>query len=163
MPSFDIVSQVNAQDIDDAVNNTHKQIATRYDLRGSTSEITFDRKARTVLLLAGDTMKLEALRQMLMTNASKRGIDLKSFRMDEPEPAAGGAVRRTVTIKEGLEKEEAKQVVAVVKDLKLKVQPSIMGEEVRVTGKKLDDLQSAIQALKAAPLDFPVQFVNMRA
>jgi uncharacterized protein YajQ (UPF0234 family) len=162
MPSFDIVSQVNLQNVDDAVNNTHKQIATRYDLRGSKTEITLDRKEKRVVLLAADTMKLEALRQMFMTNAAKRGVDLKSFRLEEPEPAAGGAVRRRITFKEGLEKEEAKKVVQLIKDLDLKVQPAIQGDEVRVTGKKIDDLQAVIAALRQADLNVALQFVNMK-
>jgi cyclic-di-GMP-binding protein len=163
MPSFDIVSQVNLQDIDDAVNNTHKQIATRYDLRGSSTEITFDRKAKHITLQAPDTMKLEALREMFLTNAAKRGVSLKSFKLDEPEGASGGAVRRRVVIKEGIEKEQAKKIVQLIKDTKLKVQPAIQGDEVRVTGKKIDELQAVIQMLKQKDLDVALQFVNMRS
>ncbi|HET6567747.1 MAG TPA: YajQ family cyclic di-GMP-binding protein [Rhodothermales bacterium] len=163
MPSFDIVNQINLQDVDDAVNVTHKQIATRYDLRGTSAGIVFDRKAKDLTLTAPDTMKLEAVRQMFMTNAAKRGIDLKSFRAEESESAAGGAVRRKLAIREGIEKETAKKIVKLIKDTKLKVQPAIQGEEVRVTGKQIDDLQSIIQMLKAQDLDAPLQFVNMRS
>ncbi len=163
MPSFDIVSQVNLQDVDDAVNNTHKQIATRYDLRGTSSGIEWDRKAKHITLTAPDAMKLEALREMFMTNAAKRGIDLKTFKLDETEPAAGASVRRRIVIKEGIEKEAAKKIVQVIKDTRLKVQPAIQGDEVRVTGKQIDDLQAVIQRLKGTELDVALQFINMRA
>ncbi len=163
MPSFDIVSQVNLQDLDDAVNNTHKQIGTRYDLRGGPADITLDKKTKLITLTAGDTMALEALKQMLLSNAAKRGVSLKSLHFGEPESAAGLTLRQRVTVKEGLEKDEAKKVVGVVKDLGLKVQPAIQGDEVRVTGKKIDDLQECIAALKGADFSFALQFINMKA
>ncbi len=163
MPSFDIVSQVDMQAVDDAVNNTHKQIATRYDLRGTSAEISLDRKAKVITITAPDDMKLEALRQMFMTNAAKRGVDLKSFKAESPEPAAGAAVRRKILIREGIEKEVAKQIVRIIKDMKLKVQPAIQGDELRVTGKQIDDLQAVIRTLKAQELDVALQFVNMRS
>ena len=164
MPSFDIVSRVDAQEIDSAVNNTHKALSQRYDFRGATLDLEHDRKANAVKVLTDDQMKMRAVRETLIGAAMKRGIDPKAIDFpEESEDAAGGKKRVTVTIRQGIDQALAKDVVKRIKDSKLKVQASIQGDEVRVTGKKLDDLQSVIALPRdAEDIKVPLQFVNMR-
>jgi uncharacterized protein YajQ (UPF0234 family) len=163
MPSFDIVSRVDLQEVDNAINNTRKEIATRYDFRNSKTEVTFDRKTKKIHVVTDDKMKMDALREMLLTKAVKRGIDIKSFKFEEPTPTAHGALKRDIELREGIEKELAQKIVKLIKDQKLKVQSSIQGEEVRVTGKQIDDLQAVMALVRGASLEVPVQFVNMKS
>lgn len=162
MPSFDIVSKVDYAELDNALNNTRKEIATRYDFRNSRTELALDKKEKFILVTTEDTMKLDAVREMFLARASKRGIDLRTFEFTDPEPAAQGHVKRKIKIKEGLQKEVAQQVVRLIKEMKIKVQPSIQGEEVRVTAKQIDDLQSVIAMLRGADVPAPLQFVNFK-
>jgi cyclic-di-GMP-binding protein len=163
MPSFDIVSRVDLQEIDNAINNAKKEIATRYDFRNSKTSIDFDRKEKKINIVADDKMKMDAVREILQSKAVKRNIDLKSFEFGEPQPTAHAALKREVKVKEGLEQDVAKKIVKMIKDAKLKVQASIQGEEVRVTGKQIDDLQSVMAMLRGAGLEVPLQFVNMKS
>jgi uncharacterized protein YajQ (UPF0234 family) len=163
MPSFDIVSRVEMQEIDNAVNNTVKAIQQRFDFRGSKTEVTLDKKEKKIRILTEDKMKMEAVKEMLQQNAVKRKIDLKTLKFEEPQPAAGSQLRREVTIKEGIDQDTAKKIVKLIKDAKMKVQASIQGDEVRVSGKKIDDLQQAIALVRGAGLDLPLQFVNMKS
>ena len=163
MPSFDVVSRVDMQEVDNAINNAKKEIATRYDFRNSKTEINFDRKEKKINVVAEDKMKMDAIREILLSKAVKRGIDLKSFEFGEPVPAAHAALKREIKVKEGIEQELAKKLVRIIKDSKIKVQASIQGEEVRVSGKQIDDLQSVIALLKGAGLEVPLQFVNMKS
>jgi cyclic-di-GMP-binding protein len=163
VPSFDIVSRVDLQEIDNAVNNTRKQIAQRYDFRESKTEINFDRKEKKLQLQTEDKMKMEAVREMLMASAAKRKIDLKALHFADIQTAAGASVKREVKIVEGIEQDIARKIVKMIKDAKLKVQASIHGEEVRVSGKQIDDLQSVITMLRDADLGVPLQFVNMKS
>lgn len=163
MPSFDIVSRFNFAELDNAINNTTKAVAQRFDFRGATAEITADRKEKKLTLLADDGTKLRGLREMFESAAHRRGLDRKSFDWGEPEDAAAGKVRCVAKLRDGLEQELAKQVSRMIKDSKLKVQASIQGEEVRVTAKQIDDLQAIIKMLNGADLPAPLQFVNMRS
>lgn len=163
MPSFDIVSKVDLQEIDNAVNNVDKEIATRYDFRGVETEISFNRKDKILTVTTGDEMKFKAVREMLITHCMRRKVDPKALEFGEPEAAAKGNVRGTVRIKEGVDKETAQKIVKLVKGLKIKVQTQIQDEQVRVTAKKIDDLQAVIRALDAQELDVPLQYVNMKS
>lgn len=162
MPSLDIVSRVDLQEIDNAVNNTLKEIATRYDFRGSKTSVAYDRKEKKITIGTEDQMKMDAVREMFLAKAAKRNLDMKSFEFGQPEPAAGATLRCVVKVSEGLEQDTSKQIVRIIKDSKLKVQASIQGEEVRVSGKQIDDLQAVMTLLRAQNLPVPLQFVNMK-
>jgi cyclic-di-GMP-binding protein len=166
MPSFDIVSRVDMQEVDNAVNNTKKALAQRFDFRGARAELDFDKKEKTLKFLTEDNMKLEAMRETFITNAVRRGLDAKTFKFEDPLPGAAGNVKREAKIQEGLSQEIAKDIVKRIKASGLKVQASIQGEEVRITGKKIDDLQAVIALMKGeagADLGIPLQFVNMKS
>jgi len=163
MPSFDIVSRVDLQEIDNAVNNTLKEVANRYDFRGTRTELTFDRKEKSLHMVAGDKMKMDALKEMFLQKAVKRGLEIKVFDFEEPTPTSGGALKRDVKLREGIEQPLAKKIVAKIKESKIKVQGSIQGDEVRVTGKQIDDLQAIIALLKQDEYDTPLQFVNFKS
>jgi uncharacterized protein YajQ (UPF0234 family) len=162
MPSFDVVSRVDMQEMDNAVNQAKKEITTRFDFRGSKTQIDLDRKEGKITVLSEDDMKLRAIQDALIAKAVHRSIEAQALVFGDSEKAGGDMVRQTVTITNGIDIETARKVVKVVKDAKLKVQAAIQGEEVRITGKKRDDLQEAIQTLKAADLGMPLQYVNFR-
>ena len=162
MASFDIVSRVDMQEVDNAVNNTTKQLSTRYDFRGSQTHIDLNRKDGVVTIETEDDMKLRAVREILAVSFSKRNIDVKSLTFADPEPTAKGHVKQSATVKQGIDKEQAKKIVKRIKDLKLKVQPAIQDDQVRVTGKKIDDLQAVIKELRDADFETPLQFINMK-
>ena len=162
MPSFDVVSRVDMQEMDNAVNQVKKEIATRFDFRGSKTSLELDRKEAKIQVLTEDDMKLRAIKDMLIAKVVRRSIEAEALVFGDHERAAGDMVKQTVTITNGIDIETARKVVKVVKETKLKVQAAIQGEEVRITGKKRDDLQEAIQALKEADFGMPLQFVNYR-
>ncbi|MHB0980609.1 MAG: YajQ family cyclic di-GMP-binding protein [Thermoleophilia bacterium] len=162
MPSFDVVSRVDMQEMDNAVNMVKKEVVTRFDFRGSKTEIELVKKDGLLRILTEDDMKLRGLRDMLIAKAVKRGIDTKVFEFADPERAGGDMLRQEVRIANGIEIETARKVVKLIKDAKLKVQASIQGDEVRVTGKKRDDLQEVIALLKESDFDIPLQYINMR-
>jgi len=162
MPSFDVVSRVDMQEMDNAVNQVKKEIATRFDFRGSKTRIDLDRKEARLEVLTEDDMKLRAIKDMLIAKAVRRSIEAQALVFGTPEKAAGDMFRQTVTITNGIDVETARKVVKLVKETKLKVQAAIQGEEVRITGKQRDDLQDAIAALKEADLGLALQFVNYR-
>jgi hypothetical protein len=157
------VNQIDAQEIDNALNNTRKTIATRYDFRGSETTIDFDKKIKIIKVTTDDSMKMRAVEDMLNQNFSKRGINPKALDKKDEEPSAKGGVRKDILLKEGIDKETAKKIVKMIKDTKLKVQPQIQDEQVRVNGKKIDDLQEIIQVLKGKNLEIPLQFINMKS
>lgn len=159
--SFDVVSEVNMQEMDNAVNQTLKEIHQRYDFKGSKAEMELEKD--TLKISAEDEYKLEAMLDILRTKMVKRNVPLKSLKPGKIEPATGGSVRQTVTIQKGISKEQGKDIVAAVKELKLKVQAQIMEDQVRVTGAKRDDLQVVIQQLKAKDFGVDLQFVNLRS
>lgn len=150
------------QEVDNAINNTRKEIATRYDFRGSPSEVTFDKKEKVIHVIAEHEMRMDALMDMLMTNMIKRKVDPKALKPKAIEPTSHGYVKRSIDIQEGIETEIAKKIVKLIKDQKLKVQAAIQDEQVRVSGKKIDDLQEVIKMLRGQNLDIPLQFVNMK-
>lgn len=160
--SFDIVSRVDLQEADNAVNQARKELSTRFDFRGSKSRIDWDRTENKIVLIADDALKLENLRDILKTRMAVRKVALKSLDWGKEEKAFDGMVRQEVKLKIGFSGEEAKQIVRAVKETGLKVQASIQGEEVRVTSRSKDDLQSVIQQLQALPFPAPLQFVNYR-
>ena len=161
MPSFDIVSKVDMQEVDNAVNQTIKEISQRYDFKGSKSEVTQEKEG--IKILTEDDFRLKAIVDILQSKFIKRGLSLKSLKYGKVEPASGAMVRQLITIQQGISKEKGKDIVAVIKETKLKVQAQIQDDQVRVTGKNIDDLQEVIQLLKAKDLGVEMQFVNMRS
>lgn len=160
MPSFDIVSKVDMQEVDNAVNQTVKEITQRYDFKGSKSEVTLEKES--VKILADDDFKLKAIADILQSKFFKRGISPKALKFGKAEVASGSMVRQIVTIQQGISKEQAKEIGQVIKDTKLKVQSQIQDDQLRVTGKNIDDLQEVIKTLKGKDLDIEMQFVNFR-
>jgi uncharacterized protein YajQ (UPF0234 family) len=160
--SFDIVSQVDLQEIDNAVNQSMKEIALRYDFKGSQSKMELDRTNKKIVILADDEMKLRALKDILHLRCAKRGVSIKSLKYGTEEKALGGSIRVEVEIIQGIPQDKAKEIVRLIKETKLKVQPSIQGDQVRVTGKNRDDLQTVIHLLKEAKLELSLQFTNYR-
>jgi uncharacterized protein YajQ (UPF0234 family) len=165
MPSFDIVSRLNFAELDNAINNTHKAVAARFDFRGTTTEITLDKKEKTLKLVADDDGKMKGLREMLQSAVNKRGIDLRSLEWGEVEPTVAGKAKCEAKIKDGIEQEAAKGIVKAIKATGLKVQASIQEDEVRVTGKKIDDLQAVMKLAREGGLgtSLPLQFVNLKS
>jgi len=162
MPSFDVVSRVDLQEMDNAINQVKKEVETRFDFKGSKTTIEFARKDAVVRFLTEDDMKLRALKDILIGKVVKRGIDVAALDFGKPEQAGGDTLRQEIKIAEGIDVETARKVVKAIKDKKLKVQAAIQGDEVRVTGKKRDDLQAVIAFLKEQDFGIPLQFVNMR-
>ncbi|HEY3874992.1 MAG TPA: YajQ family cyclic di-GMP-binding protein [Candidatus Kapabacteria bacterium] len=160
--SFDVVSEADQQEVDNAINQARKEIEQRYDFKGSNTTIEWNAKERTITLHTDDDMKLRALIETLNGKMIKRGVSLKSLDYQKVEQASGSSLRQVVKIKHGLESEQAKQITKMVKDLKMKVQAQIQGDAVRIIGKSKDDLQQAIATLKSQNFDFPVQFTNYR-
>ncbi len=161
MPSFDIVSEINLQEVDNAVNTAVKEVAHRYDLKDGKCEIIWDKKS--IVLKANAEIKLNAVRDILQTKLHKRGVEISSLKFDKVEPIGGLMLKQAGTLIQGIEKEKAKEIVKSIKDSKLKVQASINDELVRVSSKSLDELQSAIAHVKGAKIGIPLQFINMRA
>lgn len=162
MASFDIVNKVDAQEVDNAINNTLKEINTRYDFRGLHTEVEFHKKENRIHLVAAESMKMEAVKDMLIKNFIKRGISSKVLDFKEPEGTSQGHLKMDVLLKEGIDRETAKKIVKEIKNLKVKVQPQIQDDQVRVDGKKIDDLQTVIKHLKVKDMGVPLQFVNMK-
>lgn len=163
MPSMDIVSRLNFAELDNAINNTHKAIAQRFDFRGHPVEIEVDRKAKVIRIAADDGTKLKGVREMFESAAHRRGIDIKAFKWGENQPTALGRLKAEVKVQDGIEQDVAKQIVKLIKDTKMKVQASIQGDELRVQGKQIDDLQAVIRLVSGANLGLPLQFVNMKS
>ncbi len=163
MPSFDIVCEINMQEVDNAVNQTTKEIATRFDFRGGKSDVNLDKEKKIIKILADDEMKLRSIKQILESKFARRGIDCRAISYGKEEEAGMKSIRVEATLKSGLSKEDAKTITKKIKDSKLKVQAQIQDDQVRVTGKSIDDLQSVISLLKASDLAVPLQFNNMRS
>lgn len=162
MPSFDIVNEVNLQEVDNAINNTKKEVSTRYDFRDSKTQIDFNRKEKTISLVTSDDMKMQALHDVMITHFVRRKVDAKCLDFGEIEATSRGQVKRDVQLQEGIAREIAQKIVKQIKALRIKVQPAIQDDQVRVTGKKIDDLQTVISMLKKEDLGIPLQFVNMK-
>lgn len=161
MPSFDIVSEIDMQEIDNAVNQAIKEIQGRYDFRGSKSELQWDKKEIT--LLGDDDYKMDAMKDILQNKVHKRGIDLRALKFEKREPAGGQMMRQKVKLVQGIEKEPGKEIVKDIKDSKLKVQAQIMDDKLRVTSKSIDELQATMSFLRGKKYEVPLQFNNMRS
>ena len=161
-PSFDIVSEIDLQEMDNAVNQAVKEIITRYDFKGTSASLEFNRKDKELTLTADGEPQLESVRKVLVEKMVKRGVDPKALDPQSPEQATHKTLRQKVKLKTGIEKDTAKTIQKAIKDLKLKVNASIQGDALRVTGSKKDDLQAVIAHLKASPPPVPLQFNNFR-
>ncbi|MEK7355557.1 MAG: YajQ family cyclic di-GMP-binding protein [Bdellovibrionota bacterium] len=161
MASFDIVSEIDMQEVDNAVNTAKKELANRYDFRGGNCEIVWEKEVIT--LKANDEMKINAIRDILQTRLHKRGVDFTAVKFEKPEPIGGMMITQVGKILQGIEKKKAQEIVKSIKDSKLKVQPQIMDEQIRVTGKSFDELQATIEHCKTQKFGVPLQFTNMRA
>ncbi len=160
MPSFDVISKINYQEFDNALANCLREIGNRYDFKGL--KITIERKEKNVTTLAPDELKLKQVNELLQTHLIRRKVDPRVFDIKSSEGASGGAIRQTSELKEGISQENAKKIIADIKKKKLKIQIKIQGEELRVDGKKKDELQEAITAIKAIDIGLPIDFVNFR-
>lgn len=162
MPSFDIVSELDLQEVDNAVNNVRKEAETRYDFRGVTTEIDFNRKTKVISLVTGDDMKIRAIRDMLVSHFVRRKVDPKSMEFGEAQKASLGQLKQEITLHDGIDKDSARKLVKMIKDSKVKVQAAIQDEQVRVTGKQIDDLQAVMTLLRESEFELPLQYVNMK-
>ncbi len=160
--SFDIVSEVDLQEVDNAVNQANKELAQRYDFKDSKSTITYDRKEKKITLVADDDFKLRALTDILSNRMFKRNISLKSLKFAEPERAFEGYLRQVADICMGIDKERAKELTGIIKKLDLKVQVQIEGEKIKVSSPKKDDLQVVIAHLRGLDFPIPLNFCNYR-
>lgn len=159
--SFDIVSRADKMEVKNALDQAEKELANRYDLKGSKCEIIADKEDTT--LIADDEFKMDQLKEIVFSKLIKRGIDGRQIEWGDLEPGAGISVKCKLTLKTGIDQEKAKPLTKQIRDNKaLKVQAQIQGEEIRVSGKSKDDLQKTMQFVKGLDLDFPVEFVNMR-
>ncbi|VAX23640.1 UPF0234 protein Yitk [hydrothermal vent metagenome] len=160
--SFDIVSEIDFQEVDNAVNQAIKEIRQRYDLKDSKTEVTLNKNDKIISINSKDDYALKASNDILQSKFLKRGLSLKALKLEDPEPAAGGRLKQMINLQSGISKDNAKKITKLIKELKLKVNAQIMDERVRVQGAKKDDLQAAINAVKEADLDFPTQFTNYK-
>jgi uncharacterized protein YajQ (UPF0234 family) len=160
MPSFDVVSKTDLAEVDNALANMTREMSQRYDFKNSASRI--ERQGSEITLDADDELKLKQMRELLQGHLTRRKIDARAIDYKPVEKAAGQAVRQKALIRQGIDRELAKRLVKEVKDAKFKVQVSVQGDELRVTGKKRDDLQSVIQHLKGLTIEQPLQYVNFR-
>ncbi len=160
--SFDVVSKVDYNLVDEAIATAMKEIVNRYDFKGVTSEINFDKKANSIMLLSADEYKLKALYDVLLTKLSKRGLPLKNFEQQKVESALGGTAKMAVKVQNGIPQDKAKEMVKAVKEHKFKANVSIQGDALRVTSKSKDELQQVMAVLRAGDFGVTVQFDNFR-
>ncbi len=163
MPSFDTVSQVDLQTLDNAVNTAKKEITNRFDFRGLHVQIELDKKQYVLTIEVESDMKMKQVIDVLISRAVKQGIDANAFDFSKDAFQSGKVLKKEVPVTNGLKQEDAKKIVKIIKDSSLKVQVQIMDDVVRVTGKKIDDLQQVIALLKQSNLSIPLQFVNMKS
>ena len=160
MPSFDVVSRTDLMEVDNAINGVRREIKQRFDLAGSKCAI--DRTDDALTMTADDTMKMQQLQELLRKYLATRNVDHRALDFKPPQDAAGGSIRQAITIKQGIDGDLGRQINKAIRGSKLKVQVSIQGPELRITGKKRDDLQSTIAFIKNMEIDQPLQYVNMR-
>ncbi len=163
MPSFDVLSKVDPQMLDNTINTVKRELETRYDLRGTNSQVEYDKKALTVKLSTEDHLKLDAILSILLERSVKQKVDVKSFDLSAEPVPSGKLLYRTIKVNQGIDRETAKKIVKSIKDSGLKVQPQIMDDMIRVTGKKIDDLQAVMAHLRGTEFDVPLQFDNMKS
>ena len=160
MPSFDVISKINYQEFDNALANCLREIGNRYDFKGL--HISIERKDKTITTTAPDKLKLKQVNELLQTHLVRRKVDPRVSEVKSSEGASGGSIRQVCELKEGISQENAKKVIADIKKLKLKIQIKIQGDELRVDGKKKDELQEAISVIKSIDIGLPIEFVNFR-
>ena len=162
MPSFDILCEANAVELKNAVDTANKEIANRFDFKGSDARFELNEKEHEITAFADDEFKLGQVRDVLMAKMAKRGVDARFLKLEDPEKIGGDKMKQKMTVKNGVESDLAKKIVKMLKDGKLKVTGSIQGDVVRVSGSKKDDLQAAIQLVRGGVTDVPVKFENFR-
>ena len=160
MPSFDVISKINYQEFDNALANCLREINNRYDFKGLT--ITIERKDKNITTVAPDELKLKQVNELLQTHLVRRKVDPRVIEIKNSEGASGGSIRQVSELKEGISQEKAKKIIADIKKLKLKIQIKIQGDELRVDGKKKDDLQEAMGAIRSIDIGLPIDFINFR-
>lgn len=163
MPSFDISSKVDLQTLDNAVNVAKKEIENRYDFKGSHVSLELNKKDMIVDVEVESDMQLKQLEDILLTKSMRQGIEANAFDMSKEAEASGKYIRKKISIRNGIDREAAKKIVKLIKDSGLKVQPAIMDDIIRVTAKKIDDLQAVIQLCRTSNLDMPLQYINMKS
>lgn len=163
MPSFDIVSKVDLQTLDNAINVAQKEISTRYDFKGSHIEMELNKKDMVINLEVENEMQLNQVEDIIITKAMRQGLEANSFDRSKTHSASGKYIRKVVPVKNGIDREMAKKIVKLIKDSGSKVQPAIQDDTIRVTAKKIDELQAVIQLCRGANLDIPLQYVNMKS
>ena len=162
MPSFDITCEANAVELKNAVDTANKEIANRYDFKGSDARFELNEKEHEITAYADDEFKLGQVRDVLMGKMAKRQVDVRFLKPGDPEKIGGDKMKQKITVKNGVETELAKKIVKMIKDAKVKVTASIQGDVVRVTGNKKDDLQAAIQLVRGGVTDVPLRYENFR-
>jgi len=160
MPSFDVVSEVNEVEVRNALDQANKEIGTRFDFKGSDARVEY--KDKTLTLYADDDFKLKQVTDILTAKLAKRQVDVRSLKYGDPEKISGNKVKQPLTVRTGVDQELAKKIVRLLKDSKLKVQGSIQGDAVRISGAKRDELQNAIALIRKSVTDFPLQYHNFR-
>lgn len=163
MASFDIVNKVDAQLLDNAINVARKEILNRFDFNGSKSEITLDKKAMSIHILTENDMRLDSITDVIRNRMIKQKLDPLCLDFGKEQYASGFMVKKDIKVKEGIDKEVAKKIIKDIKDSKLKVQAQMMDDQVRVTAKKIDDLQSVIALVRQGNYELPLQFTNMKS
>lgn len=160
MPSFDIISKTDLAEVDNAINGAMREIETRFDFKGTKCAV--ERDGDALVLRADDDIRLRQMHELIKTYLTRRKVDIGALEWKDPEKAAGDTLRQNVLIKQGIDGELARKIVKGLKDSKLKVQTAIQGDELRVSGKKRDDLQAAIQHVRSMKIEHPLQYVNFR-
>ena len=160
--SFDIVSDIDLQEADNAVNQALKEIHQRFDLKDSNTSVELNKKEKNIIINSRDDYSLRSSIDILQTKFIRRGISIKALKLNEPEPTGGGRLKQKIDLQSGISKENTKKITTLIKNSKLKVTTQIQDEQVRVQGGKIDDLQSIIKLIREADLDFPTQFVNLK-
>jgi cyclic-di-GMP-binding protein len=163
MPSLDVVSTVDIQSLDNAVNNTKREIATRFDFRNVKSEISFDRKDKIIHIVSGDEWKVNTVKDILLGKCIRQKVDPKSLESGKIDTVSTTVAKLDIKVNEGISKEIGQKIVKYIKSLKLKVQPSILDNKLRITGKQIDDLQEIMRLLNEQDYGVPLQFVNMKS
>ncbi len=163
MPSFDIVNKVDAQLLDNAINIARKEILNRFDFNGSKSELNLDKKTMTVHILTENDMRLDSIIDIIRNRMIKQKLDPLCLDFGKEQYASGAMIKKDIKVREGVDKDVARKIIKDIKDSKLKVQAQLMDDQVRVSGKKIDDLQAAIALMRRGEYDLPLQFVNMKS
>ena len=163
MPSFDVVSKFDMQEIDNAVNMVKRDISNRFDFKGSSTSLELNKTDNTIKIKADNEYQIKAVSDMLEKRAISRKVSIKTFSYGQIEQAAGVSIRQAISLKQGIDKENATRINKLIKSQKLKVQSQIQGDQLRVTAKKIDDLQVVIQVIKDENIALPLQFINMRS